>query len=260
MSQSKTMKTFLLLIVGCIFATQACAEERQLIEIAIHHFRNKESAERFDRMMQNAALPVMKEQGIGPVGVFQVADSKILDDNDRVTITPFNSMEEKLRLRKAFVAATGFWDNAKDYLMQEPGNPATERIEKMLFESFEGMPKLKVPGEPGEAPRRFELRTYKSENEIQGLLKVQMFNEGEMDLFEKVGLQAIFYGEALAASDLPQLTYMLVHDDEETQKKTWKTFIEHPEWKTLKNEEQYKVIKLTITKHMLTATDYSQIR
>ena len=260
MMQTKATKSLLLLIVGCLFATQACAEERDLIEITIHHFRNAESAERFDTMMKDAILPVMKDEGIGPVGVFKVMDSKQLDENDRVTITPFNTMEQKLKLRDAFVAATGFWDNAKDYLMQEPGNPATERIEKMLFQSFEGMPKLKVPGEPGETPRRFELRTYKSENEIQGLLKVQMFNEGEIDLFEKVGLRAVFYGEAVAASDLPQLTYMLVHDDEESEKKTWKTFIDHPEWKSLKSEEQYKVIKLTITKHMLTATSYSQIR
>ena len=261
MTQLKTSKTFLFLIV-CLFASQLRAQEaeRQLIEITIHHFRNNESAERFDDMMKDAILPVMKKQGIGPVGVFKVMDSKILDDNDRITIAPFKSMAEKLKLREEFVADSGFWDNAKDYLMQEPGDPATERIERMLFQSFEGMPEMKVPGKPGEAPRRFELRTYKSENELQGLLKVQMFNEGEIDLFNKAGLQPVFFGEAIAASDLPQLTYMLVHDSEESEKKVWKKFIDLPEWKTLKSEEQYKVIKLTITKQMLTATSYSQIQ
>ena len=70
----------------------------------------------------------------------------------------------------------------------------------------------------------------------------------------------MFYGEALFASNLPQLTYLLVHDDEATQKSSWSAFLKHPDWKSLSSEEQYQIIKLTITKHMLAATDCSQIK
>ncbi len=130
----------------------------------------------------------------------------------------------------------------------------------MLLLAFTGMPRLTVPGSGEGKQRRFELRTYKSENELQAFLKLKMFNEGEIELFKKVGLPAVFYGEALIASNLPQLTYMLVHDDEEAQQKAWQTFIGHPEWKALSSEEQYQIIKLQITKHMLAATEYSQIK
>ena len=130
----------------------------------------------------------------------------------------------------------------------------------MLFQSFKGMPQLKVPGQAGDSPRRFELRTYKSENEVQGKLKVQMFNEGELDLFKKSGLRPIFFGEGVAAGDLPQLTYMLVHENKQAQDETWKKFIDDPAWKSLKSEEQYQVIKLKITKSFLEATSYSQIK
>lgn len=236
------------------------AQAQQLIEIRFYHFRSAESANKFDAMMKNAALPVITKQGIGPVGVFQVRESAELGANARVTIVAYDSMQKLLDLRDAYAQDPNFWPVAQEYLLQEKGNPAYDRVESMLLESLSGMPQLKVPGNDGGKQRLFELRTYKSENEIQGLLKVKMFNEGEIQLFSKVGLNAVFYGDAIVASNLPQMTYMLVHDDETSQQKAWKTFIDHPEWKSLSSEEQYQIIKLQITKHMLTATDYSQIK
>jgi hypothetical protein len=210
--------------------------------------------------MKDAALPVAKTEGIGPVGIFKVSESKELDKNARVVITPYKSVKQMLALRAAYMTDPEFWPNAQDYLTQERGNPAYDRVESMLLNSFEGMPELKVPGSSEGKQRIFELRTYKSENEIQGLLKVKMFNDGEIDLFSKVGLNAVFYGEAVVASNLPQLTYMVVHENEAAQKSSWQKFINHPEWKSLKSEEEYQIIKLKITKHMLVATDYSQIK
>lgn len=254
---SKLLRSISLIL---LFAAATQAADQQLIEIRYYHFRSAESAAKYDGMMENAALPVMKKQGIGPVGVFKVLDSKELGENARVSMASYDSMQQLLDLRGAFVEDSDFWPNAKDYLIQERGDPAYERVESMLLQAFTGMPELEVPGSGEGKQRRFELRTYKSENEVQGLLKVQMFNQGEIELFKKVGLPAVFYGEAIVASNLPQLTYMLVHDDEESQGKAWKTFINHPEWKSLSSDEQYKVIKLEIIKHMLTATDYSQIK
>ena len=253
-------KPFLTCLVPllCLFSVAAEAADQQLIEIRFYHFRSAESAEKYDAMMENAVVPLMKRSEIGPVGVFKVLDSKELGKDARVSIVAYDSLKQRLALRQSYVEDPDFWPNAKDYLMQERGNPACDRIESMLFQAFTGMPQLKVPGQG--SSRRFELRTYKSENEIQGLLKVKMFNEGEIELFEKVGLNAVFYGEAIAAANLPQLTYMLVHDDKQAQDKAWRTFINHPDWKSLSSEEQYQVIKLDITKHMLEATSYSQIK
>lgn len=238
----------------------ARAEDQQLFEVRFYHFRSAESAAKFDTMMKDAVLPVMEDQGVGPVGVFSVLESKELSDNARVLVVPYASLQEMLDLKDAYADDPSFWDNAKDYLLQETGNPAYDRVESMLLQAFTGMPQLKVPGSGEGKQRRFELRTYKSENEIQGLLKVKMFNDAEIALFDKVGLNAVFYGEAIVAPNLPQLTYMLVHDDEAKKGEAWKAFLGHPEWKALKNDEQYSSIKLKITKHMLSATDYSPIK
>lgn len=255
------MLTRVLIFCLLSMAGLAQADERQLYEVSFYHFRSDESAAKFDTMMQDAAMPVIKGHGIKDIGVFKVLESPNLDANDRVMIIAYNSFDELKTLRDAFATDASFWPNAEAYFMsQEKGNPAYERVESMLLYAFTGMPQLKLPGEPKDTPRRFELRTYKSENEMQGHLKVQMFNEGEIDIFKKTGLDAVFYGEALIGSDLPQLTYLLVHQDKAAQAKSWKQFISSPEWKSLSGEEQYKIIKLQIKKHILEATQYSPMK
>jgi hypothetical protein len=97
---------------------------------------------------------------------------------------------------------------------------------------------------------------------MTGIIKVNMFNDGEIELFEKVGLPAVFYGSAIAGGNLPQLTYMLVHDDAEAQKTGWQKFIKSPEWEALQKKDPYagKSLVSKIEKTMLIATDYSQVK
>ena len=256
----KTLSIWLTLLVCGIFVAHTAADDRQIFEIRFYHFRSSESAAKFDSMMKDVMLPVMQRQGIGPVGVFTVLESKELNENARVLVIPFDSMQTMLALHGSSTFTPEFMSQAKGYLEQEPGDPAFDRVESMLLQAFTGMPKLKVPGSGEGKSRRFELRTYKSENEVQGKLKVKMFNDAEIALFEKVGLPSVFYGEAIIASNLPQLTYMLVHDDESVQKKSWKTFLAAPEWKNLKADPEFSGIRLKITKHMLSAAEYSPIK
>lgn len=259
MMMSKLLAT-LAVFLGCGFIALPAWAQQQLIQIRYYHFNSSAKAEKFDEMVETAALPLLEKLDVGPVGVFEVVDSPVLDRQTRVTITAYDSMEQLLKVRRTFAEDGTFLANAASYLEQEKGDPAYDRVEAMLLLAFDGMPSLRVPERSDETPRVFELRTYKSENEVQQALKVKMFNEGEMDIFKKVGLKAVFYGDALVAPDLPQLTYMLVHDNKEAQDKAWRSFIDSPEWKSLNGEEQYQVIKLKITRHMLAPTKYSQIQ
>lgn len=277
---------FFLAVSMNLVAVISAMAQQQLIEIRYYHFRSADAAARFDSMLETAALPLLQQRSIGPVGVFQVTQSPTLGEHARVTIVPYASMESLLATKQALATDSDFLAKAADYLQQESGDPAYERVESMLLHTFSGMPKLEVPAvtapqranaseseaapETQAAPealegvkaaaRIFELRTYKSENEVQQALKVQMFNNGEIDIFKKTGLQAVFFGDAIIASDLPQLTYMLVHRDKATQDESWKKFIASPDWKSLSGEERYKVIKLKITAHLLQASDFSQIQ
>ncbi|MCA9419313.1 MAG: NIPSNAP family protein, partial [Candidatus Omnitrophica bacterium] len=93
-----------------------------------------------------------------------------------------------------------------------------------------------------------------------GQKKIHMFNEGgEIDLFRRVGLAPVFFGEALVGSLLPHLTYMVTFEDMEAHDKNWKAFIDSPEWKELKENPYYKDTVSNITKIFLRAADCSDI-
>ena len=87
-----------------------------------------------------------------------------------------------------------------------------------------------------------------------------MFNDGELDIFADVGLKGVFFGRALSGENLPNLTYMLVYDNEGQKKSAWSSFIKSPAWESMKSEEIYKDTVSKIVSIFLVPTSYSQIR
>src|SRR5207237_3505930 len=79
------------------------------------------------------------------------------------------------------------------------------RIESSLMVAFEGWPKLKLPAATAEHKERmFELRTYESPSDQDHRRKVEMFNSGEYDVFEKARFSQVFYDELLVGLPLPR--------------------------------------------------------
>jgi hypothetical protein len=143
-----------------------------------------------------------------------------------------------------------------DYFNTEKSDPAYERIENSLMLAFEAFPGIKIPRQ---GDRIFELRIYESHNEVKAFLKVEMFNLAELDVFAKVGLDGVFYGQALVASNLPQLTYMLGYKDMEERKATWSRFSKDPDWIKLRQEERYRDTVSKIHQRFLLPAACSQI-
>ena len=250
-----------LVVLATLSTTLVAQQDRQLIVVRSYQIKTADKAELFDSMMESA-VKVLDDHGVSPVGVFKLAKPEGEYPHKRVTIAAYDGIEKLLSQGEAFQGGgNGFWNASQDYLQLEPNEKAFDRIDSMMLHAFTGMPKLEVPGESKEG-RLFELRTYESYSELTALIKVKMFNEGEIELFEKVGLPAVFYGSAVAGGNLPQLTYMVVHDSPQAQKEGWQRFIKSPEWAALQKAEPYAGRKLVskITKTMLVATDYSQIK
>ena len=59
---------------------------------------------------------------------------------------------------------------------------------------------------------------------------------------------------------MPNLTYMLVHQDEESMRQAWQGFLRHPDWERMKAMPRYKDTVSKIIKRMLVPLEYSQIR
>ena len=114
----------------------------------------------------------------------------------------------------------------------DPGLTFT-RIESRLLRGFPKFPEIKAP-EAKDNPRVFELRTYESNNFGSLGKKIGMFDNGEIDIFRKVGMTPIFFGETIYGPDMPNLTYMLGYDSLAHREKTWSAFVTDPDWVKLR--------------------------
>ena len=89
-----------------------------------------------------------------------------------------------------------------------------------------------------------------------------MFNDaGEIEIFRRVGLNPVFFGETLVGGKMPNLTYMLMFDSEDAMKAGWKKFGADPDWQRLRSMDEYsdRNILSGITNLVLKPAEYSQV-
>ncbi len=85
-----------------------------------------------------------------------------------------------------------------------------------------------------------------------------MFNEGdEIGLFERLNFNAIFYGEVIAGSKMPNLMYMTSFDNMQERDEHWKKFSADPYWKKLSSLPEYQQNVSHIDINFLRPLDFS---
>jgi thioesterase domain-containing protein len=68
-----------------------------------------------------------------------------------------------------------------------------------------------------------------------------MFNVGdEINLFKRLGFNAVFYGEVIAGSHMPNLMYMTTFNNKEDRDKHWDAFGKDAYWKELVAKPEYQ--------------------
>ena len=206
--------------------------------------------------MRAAAIPAFNRIGIRPVGVFY----SVKDLSPAYVVMRHRSIESFLTSTQKLLADAEFLSQGAEFLNAPADKPAFQRMESSVLLAFKGMPQIETPAKgPG---RVFQLRTYESPSVKTGQKKIEMFNDaGEITVFRRVGLNPVFFGEALAGGKMPNLTYMLGFESEDAQKAGWKKFGSDPDWKRLSGMAEYsdKAILCGITNIVLKPTDYSQI-
>lgn len=115
------------------------------------------------------------------------------------------------------------------------------RVESSLLRCFDAMPSVLVDtGAALSTPRIFELRTYESQTYATLPRKVGMFNRGEMQIFQRLGMRPVFFGETIVGPKQPNLMYMLSFNDWDARDRLWKEFGSDPEWKKLSGPPEMK--------------------
>jgi hypothetical protein len=247
-------------------STTSAAEsgsEREYYEIRQYLIEKEEQKKGLDDFFKNAAIPALNRLGVKPVGVFYpgaAAAGQPAPLGPVYVIMRHPSAESAATLVDRLASDSEFQSAGADYLNATAGSPAYKRIESSLMVAFQGMPRLERPVQgPG---RIFQLRTYESPSERTNFKKIEMFEQaGEIQIFREVGLNPVFFGRALVGKKMPNLTYMLGFKSLEDQQAAWKKFGSHPDWKRLKDMQEYadKSILCGITNISLIPAEYSQI-
>lgn len=86
-----------------------------------------------------------------------------------------------------------------------------------------------------------------------------MFNEEEFDIFYRVGLNPVFFGEMIAGKNLPALSYMVWFKDMAERDKNWAAFGADAAWKKVSADPQYANSVSNIIRIFLEPLAYSQV-
>lgn len=232
---------------------------REYYEIRIYHLKDKSQEERTDKFLKEAFLPALHRAGINKVGVFKPVESDTAFGKRIYVFIPFSNAVRMIELHSVLENDSKYNQDGKDFLDAPFDNPPFTRYESIYLYAFKDMPAFRPPkfNTPPSA-RIYELRSYESATEAKALKKIEMFNEGgEMKLFEKLGFNAVFFGQVLAGSTKPNLMYMTSFADQKSREDHWNEFRNHPEWKTMSGLEQYKNTVSKANVFLLHPTDYS---
>lgn len=249
-------------LLCAVLALTCCslpAAEQQFYELRVYRNARPEKQQTVLNYAAAALVPALNRAGSNPVGIFTPQPKEDQSaSGDVYVLIPFDGLDKLSALNGTLAADAEYQAAAADFLALSPKDPGYQRIESRLMKAFAGMPQLEIPS--AESPERvLELRIYESHNEEKARLKVEMFNEGEIDIMKDVKLAPVFFGETLISNDVPNLTYMLSADNTDVHKQHFQDFLKHPEWDRMKKIEKYKGTVSRITSVILQPAACSQI-
>jgi NIPSNAP len=194
------------------------------------HTSPENQSKRVTEFLRSGYSPAVKRAGAQLIGAF--ANYIGLEGPFLVAVTQYDSLGamqsvlDKLADDRGYQQALETLDSGNGYPFQ--------REESSLLKTFNGMPRpLLSEASDQHPPRVFEMRRYESPTALTLARKVKMFNDGEIGIFERLGMRPVFFGATIAGERMPNLVYMLSFDNLAAREDLWKKFGSDPEWKKL---------------------------
>ncbi len=210
--------------------------------------------------VSNALIPALTRRGMGPIGAFRL---DLGPETPQVYVLIPGPSAEALATLDLDLAKDADFLKAAEPLWSAPATaPGFLRADYSLLAAFEGWPRITPPPAAAtKAKRIFQLRTYESPSYRDHVRKVEMFNNGEFDIFKAAGFNLVFFGDTIVGPRMPSLTYMLSVPDAATMDKNWNAFRDNPDWKKLSSDPKYafEPIVSNITNLVLSPLPSSQI-
>lgn len=230
-----------LLLSSAIFANEKTApDNRSYYEIKLFRVASNEQVAQVENFLKDDFIPALHRAGIGKTGVYHPIGNDTAVDKRVYLFIPLRSLED-LNMIEELTMTDAKLKGANAFLDAAFNAPTFVRTESMVLKAFPMMPTYNIPSLSGNKTERvYELRSYESATQRLYRQKVKMFNAGgEIALFKRLNFNAVFYGEVIAGSRMPNLMYMTSFNNKADRDEHWKKFGEDPEWMKLKVVPEY---------------------
>jgi hypothetical protein len=240
------------LTLPAIGSTGATPNAKSIFELRIYHISRAGNAKNnLERYIKDALIPFLNKRNIKLCAFNEYS----LEEPAKLYVLLAYPDQTAWYKAQAEMATDAAWLKAADsYNKIAAADAVYTRFETFLLDAFDAFTALAVPAEK---KGLFELRIYESSSEDAGRRKILMFNSEEIALFQKVGLQPVFFGKILAGEYMPALIYMVGFRDMADRDATWSKFGSSDEWKKLSSKPEYADTVSNIHKIFLTPTEYS---
>lgn len=232
---------------------------REFYLIKIYHCSTQKQLNDIDAYLENTYLPFLHHSGINKVGVFAPIINDTAVDKRIYVWVPLKNLNQLDKLDQVFENANAFGDDPLIHLDNKDSSLPYNRIESILTKAFKFQPQHETKSSLVKSNNRiYEYRSYESPTEEMHLRKIHMFNEGqEIDLFQRLNFNAIFYSKALVGARTPNLIYMTSFNDMDDRNAHWKAFTQDPVWKKISVAKEYLKIVSRNETVLMTAKPYA---
>ena len=255
----RILPALLLFISVAINSFGAGQAKQQYYEIKIYRIADKSQEERIDAYLKDSYLPALHRAGIPVVGVFKPVEADTAFGKLIYVFIPYNTADQFLKLAELLGKDKIYAEAGKSFLDAPYENPPFRRYETVFLRAYINMPQFVAPKfDTPPSERIYEIRSYWSATEAKTIKKREMFNQGgEIALFKSLNFDAVFYGEVLVGSEMPNLMYMITFPDMKSHDDKWKAFSASDGWKKLSGLEEYKNTVSKVSAYLLHPSSYS---
>jgi hypothetical protein len=250
----------LFFIIAFLFVSAlATAAAPWYYELRIYQLADAADEARVENYLQRALVPALHRSGIKNVGVFKPIKEDTVNRLRIYVLIPHKLLSDIEKVNAALQKDALYQTEGSEYINSSHTDPPYKRMETILLKSFKDMPTPAVPNlKANKTERIYELRSYEGATEKLYQSKVHMFNEGgEIKLFNRLNFNAVFYGEVLSGSAMPNLMYMTSFESKADRDEHWKAFVDAPEWKAIVGLPKYLNTVSKNTQYLLNPTSYS---
>ncbi len=227
--------------------------EKEFYELRVYQLTSGGARETLKKYLLGAVAPYLNSYG-GKVGIF--SEYSLQEPPRLYVLLTYPDPETILRVSSQMENNAAYRENAASYLQSAPDTPLFDRYQSSVLEAIDAIPRHRNP-----SPDRglIELRIYESYNEDAGRRKIEMFNKEELPLFDRIGLNPLFFGKMLAGTHMPALAYMLWFKDMGEREKAWAQFRNSPDWIAMRDKPEYANTVSKVNKIFLLPESGSQI-